>query len=355
LEGHAVPGGTVQTLTFPSCAAIVSLFALSSGCQQLAGQTAPGSATGASAPPAASSSAPMTAGSAASGHQRGHRAGTHADVRRSFGLPFVREPGAEDPFDRARGFLREALSTNASFVRQHDAAYFKPFLDAQKPRATVVTCSDSRVQSPALDDKPDNDLFTIRNIGNQIATSEGSVEYGVEHLKTPVLLVLGHSGCGAVKAALGDHSAEPEAIQRELSTLDLSPLSSGKSEKTEGESHPSEKRPEGEKSRPVDSQAIAEGVVVNVHRQVNTALAKFAEQVAGHELVVVGAVYDFRNELRKKHGTIHIINVNGNKDDNKISAFLRAVRDPLASTEAQPSSSAAAGASSRMVALRDGK
>ena len=48
---------------------------------------------------------------------------------------------------------------------------------------------------------PDNDLFMVRNIGNQMATAEGSVEYGVRHLHTPLLLIIGHAACGAIKAA----------------------------------------------------------------------------------------------------------------------------------------------------------
>ena len=47
----------------------------------------------------------------------------------------------------------------------------------------------------------------------------------VEHRDGPLLVIAGHAGCGAVKAAMGDFSKEPDAIRRELETLDLSPLS----------------------------------------------------------------------------------------------------------------------------------
>ena len=75
------------------------------------------------------------------------------------------------------------------------------------------------MQSPAFDARPENDLFTIRNIGNQLATAEGSIEYGVGTSRPPMLVILGHSGCGAVKAAMGDFSQQPPAIRHEIETI----------------------------------------------------------------------------------------------------------------------------------------
>lgn len=73
----------------------------------------------------------------------------------------------------------------------------------QKPFATVLTCSDSRVPPELLFGASLGDLFVIRTAGNVVGAFEaGSVEYGAEHLGTPVVLVLGHTQCGAVAAAL---------------------------------------------------------------------------------------------------------------------------------------------------------
>jgi carbonic anhydrase len=72
----------------------------------------------------------------------------------------------------------------------------------QKPLATIVTCADSRVPADRLFDRGVGELFVIRVAGNIAGDSEtGTVEYGVGHLKTPVLIVMGHSKCGAVAAA----------------------------------------------------------------------------------------------------------------------------------------------------------
>jgi len=73
----------------------------------------------------------------------------------------------------------------------------------QKPYATIVTCSDSRVCPELIFDEGIGLIFTVRIAGNVIdPVSLGSIEYGVDHLKTPLLLIMGHQNCGAVKATL---------------------------------------------------------------------------------------------------------------------------------------------------------
>ncbi len=77
--------------------------------------------------------------------------------------------------------------------------------NGQTPYAVVLTCADSRVTPEHIFMEGLNRLFTIRNAGN-IAdeTVIGSVEYGVAHLDTKVVLVLGHTECGAVHATITD-------------------------------------------------------------------------------------------------------------------------------------------------------
>jgi len=75
--------------------------------------------------------------------------------------------------------------------------------DGQKPFAVVVTCADSRVAPEIFLDLKPGDIFVVRNAGNIAdSTALGSIEYAVEHLKTPLVLVIGHSKCGAVTGAL---------------------------------------------------------------------------------------------------------------------------------------------------------
>ncbi len=71
----------------------------------------------------------------------------------------------------------------------------------QHPYATVITCSDSRVSPEIIFDAGLGDLFVIRVAGNVCDVDEvASIEYGVLHLHTPLVVVLGHTNCGAVTA-----------------------------------------------------------------------------------------------------------------------------------------------------------
>lgn len=74
---------------------------------------------------------------------------------------------------------------------------------SQKPYAIVLTCSDSRVPPEILFDKGLGEIFVIRVAGNvPDPIVLGSIEYAAEHLGTPLVMVLGHERCGAVKATV---------------------------------------------------------------------------------------------------------------------------------------------------------
>lgn len=82
----------------------------------------------------------------------------------------------------------------------------------QKPLAVIVACSDSRVPPELIFDQGIGDLFIIRVAGNVLGPlTMGSVEYGVEHLHAPLLIIMGHNHCGAVKASV-DGGEAPGSI-----------------------------------------------------------------------------------------------------------------------------------------------
>jgi carbonic anhydrase len=207
-------------------------------------------------------------------------------------------------FEQLRDLAKNLIADNAEFVDSHTAEYFAPFAETQTPRATVVMCSDARVHTQALDKSPDGDLFMVRNIGNQIATAEGSVEYGVRHLHTPLLLIVGHVACGAIKAVASDYSGESVAIQRELGTIQLPPP-----------------KPEND----ADEEWL-HGVIANVNNQVSYALIKFADELKSKKLAIVGTIYDFQNVMGQGQGRLVFININGNIDTAHISAKLLELR-----------------------------
>lgn len=227
-----------------------------------------------------------------------------------FIVPFAWEAAKDEPLAQTRAFLADVLTDNQGYM-EHGDKFFAEFADKQTPRATVLTCADSRVHTTAWDVTPENDDFVIRNIGNQFENAEGSVEYGIEHLRTPLLLVIGHTGCGAVKAAMGDISKLSAPIQGELEHIHLPKPGAGKS-------------PEA---------AWAEAVVANVNNQVEAALKRFGKDVQAGQLTVVGAVYDFRNDMLQGAGKLSIVNVNGNSEPERMVAFVDAVSGKKDGTE----------------------
>lgn len=86
--------------------------------------------------------------------------------------------------------------------------------------ATVIACSDSRVPVELIFDAGIMDLFVIRVAGNVCDTDEiGSIEYGLAHVNTPVLVVLGHTQCGAVTAVTHDLQGRGHKLERNIPPL----------------------------------------------------------------------------------------------------------------------------------------
>ena len=90
--------------------------------------------------------------------------------------------------------------------------------NGQKPHTVVITCSDSRVPPELLFNSGLGELFVIRTAGNVVDEFEiGSVEYAADHLGSPLVLVMGHSHCGAVGAAVEGHAeGNIESIVEEI-------------------------------------------------------------------------------------------------------------------------------------------
>jgi carbonic anhydrase len=92
----------------------------------------------------------------------------------------------------------QARHPNTDAARRQQTA-----ASGQHPFVTVVACSDSRVPVERIFDQGVGDIFVIRVAGNVCDTNElASIEYGVGHLHTPLLVILGHSKCGAVTAVV---------------------------------------------------------------------------------------------------------------------------------------------------------
>ncbi len=194
--------------------------------------------------------------------------------------------------------IKELVEGNAKFVGGHTDDYFTGYATSQHPTVTMITCSDARVHSTIFNFDPIDRIFVIRNVGNQIQNSCGSIDYGIYHLHTPVLLILGHTHCGAVKAAMGNYAGESPCIICELNGLHL-PLS-------------------GDTGHGSFENRWLLNVERNVDYQVSFCLRKYKDLVDKGELAVVGAVYDFIGAYGHGKGRVVITNLNGETDVAKI-------------------------------------
>jgi carbonic anhydrase len=184
--------------------------------------------------------------------------------------------------------LRELLEGNKRFASGQTAgprrqpADFAAVAEGQSPAAVILGCADSRVPAELVFDQGVGDLFVVRVAGNIVSGAgpvvKGSIEYAVAELGVPLIMVLGHSGCGAVKAALkhiDDSDKLPGAIRGLVDAL-----------------RPVAARVKGQPGDPLDN-AIRANVAVGVERLKGLSPV-LAPAVKQGKLKVTGAVYDLR-------------------------------------------------------------
>ena len=137
--------------------------------------------------------------------------GTVAGLATAAGIEFVtlRQSSAQSVLSPDAA-LQELMDGNKRFADEHltsfehDLAILKQnTIEKQEPFAAVLSCADSRVPVELIFDQTIGHIFVTRIAGN-VATSEiiASLEYGAAVLGTKVILVMGHAGCGAVKATI---------------------------------------------------------------------------------------------------------------------------------------------------------
>lgn len=183
---------------------------------------------------------------------------------------------------------------------------FDDIQETQRPAAVTVCCSDSRVLQDHMwrNDEPGR-LFTCGNIGNRVVQRtesgdavSGDVLYPIAHAETEAVVVVGHTGCGAVTAAYDDLTGgitEPAGIRHCLDLLETY-LEAGV------ESLPSDAG---------RTEAVNRLVEYNVDRQVEFLIE--SEEVPD-DVEAVGVVYDFQDVYSERRGEVHVINVGGEID-----------------------------------------
>lgn len=194
-----------------------------------------------------------------------------------------------------------------------DSARISEVASGQHPFATILTCADSRIPVERVFDRGVGDLFVIRVAGNVAGESEtGTIEYGAGHLHTPLLVVMGHTACGAVNAAAANadlHGAVAKLVGRIKPAVD------------QARSQYPELKPE---------QIAPIAVRLNVWQSVGN-LISGSEEIRGlvsdGKLEVVGAIYDLNT------GRVHFLGSHPSQAD-----LLKS--NPAATAEASPKAEA---------------
>jgi carbonic anhydrase len=177
--------------------------------------------------------------------------------------------------------LKRLMQGNARFVSGHMtyAAYAHvaetrgAVAKGQRPFAVIIGCSDSRVGPEIVFDQGLGDIFVVRTAGEVVDTvALGSIEYAVEHLGSPLIVVLGHERCGAVSAAVAG-AKEPGHIAAVLEAIE-----------------PAVEQTKGKPGDPVENAVRAQAI--DVAKQLQDAEPILAERVQSGKLKIVAARYD---------------------------------------------------------------
>ena len=209
------------------------------------------------------------------------------------GLVVVRGPAAQAASPGPGGppadeVLQRLLEGNQRFLKgetlspRRSPGDFGALAEGQRPLAIIVGCADSRVPPELLFDQGVGDLFVIRVAGNVVVGAgppvKGSIEYGVAELGVSLVMILGHSACGAVKAAvkhINDKDPLPGALGLLVNSI-----------------RPAVARTKGMPGDQLDN-AIRANVAIGVE-QLRRLQPILAPAVTRGQVKVVGAVYDLR-------------------------------------------------------------
>jgi len=189
--------------------------------------------------------------------------------------------------------IRDVLSANNQALKKG--------IDLKKsdyaPYLTWLTDPDPRI-TPALILNKENEIYTVRNFGGQLELAAGAIDYGVRHLLTPVLLITVNSDNQAVRFFMNGYEDLPPSIRQDLDHLYLALAYDNK------------KAP--------FKVRLKKNIESNVDYQVALALSRYHDRVKSGRLVVVGSVLDFDNIYKHGSGRLVIININGERDSDKL-------------------------------------
>lgn len=213
--------------------------------------------------------------------------------------------------------FRHLLVHNEAFVKSTEEAKFLAYTAHQSPYITLVTCADSRVHGNVLGMDIFNKVFMVRNAGNQVAVNRGSIEFSLCVLKTPVMLVMGHTDCGAVKFATHACITQSKEIVNLAKSFDKLIKADYSSMSREIKSEilpltiPIERGIPDLRKIQNEMKELAYLSQINVDYQIEKALKYYGDMVKEGKLTIIGGVYDFVGAYSKQLGRVLITNING--------------------------------------------
>jgi carbonic anhydrase len=175
---------------------------------------------------------------------------------------------------------KRLIDGNARFVAGHgqhprqDADQRTALANTQHPFAIILGCADSRTGPELLFDQGLGDLFVVREAGNVVDDHTlGSIEYGAEHLHSPLIVVMGHERCGAIGAARDTIAAKGHAEGHIASLVESI-------------------RPAVEATAGQDADATCKANIRNMVHALKISEPILQHMVEKGEVAVVGAYYD---------------------------------------------------------------
>ncbi len=197
--------------------------------------------------------------------------------------------------------IKEILQTNLSPTSPPKLA--NRSIKNKAPHITWLADSDPALSPHLILPTGANNIYAVRNIGSQLTTATGSVDYGVVILHTPVLLITTTSDNNAIQSLLTHPKELPDATRQELHHL-FSPFKAIQDSQIKSPTNLANQQ-----------KTLLEK---NIDYQVNLATQRYRERIRAGRLVVIGSILDTNNTYKHGKGRLIIININGASNDKQL-------------------------------------
>ena len=233
----------------------------------------------------------------------------HQDVIRAEMRSINKLRAGRPPFE----IMEDMTDANLEFIAK-TASRPGRSLKIQPPYITWLADPDARIQPELIMRDPQNKVYTVRVLGNQLELAKGSVDYGVLRLRSTILLITGNTGNQALRFYLEGLVQLGPDILKDLERLPIKPQKIEKRKKQRPEKQKKEKQ-ENLKEKWLGS------VEKNIDYQVEQALKRYKARVKSGRLIITGGIIDLTNAYGRGHDRLIIININGEKNDEKLRSL----------------------------------